>query len=542
MYTRPKGWIERARLARFSLAGITSVIAGPDREEHGKLSPLPGHVAWPLVVTFILWAAALLILRDMTVTHDVVWQMWIARQLLHGAELYGDILELNPPLWFWLGIPFQAAAEALNIPPVQAMILGFFAYIGGVLVLLSRLLRNEVPLRRAGLLLAALVAMVVVPISDFGQREHLALIGALPYVVLVALRVQGRSPGLFLAFTVGLAAAFGFALKHYFIAVPLLLELWLFFAHRKNWKLFRPEIFALCGAAAAYAIAVFLFSPAFFSTLVPMVDLAYHGYQMPLAKLLQQPWVLIWALGAIGLFRMRAAMPPIVIAAMLAFLGFALAYFVQQKGWRYHALPASACLTFAMAAAVTFWDRPWRALRRNPIVPAVGLFPIFVGLLMGPYSNPYAVAVEKALASARPGEAAMMLSVNASLMWPMVEDAKLVWPSRHFTFWMVPAIAHLEAEKATLSLKMAEMAQRIRTQTSDDLLCRPPRLILVDDTEGSAAMYKTGFDILAFFRRDPSFDALFSHYRQTGMIDRFTIYELADDWRPPRPENCRPIY
>jgi hypothetical protein len=40
------------------------------------------------------------LLRAIPLTHDVVWQLWIARQLLQGAEIYRDIWEVNPPLWF----------------------------------------------------------------------------------------------------------------------------------------------------------------------------------------------------------------------------------------------------------------------------------------------------------------------------------------------------------------------------------------------------------------------------------------------------------
>ena len=46
---------------------------------------------------------------------DVIWQMWVARQLLGGTELYSQINEVNPPLWFWMAVPVEAAAQALGI-------------------------------------------------------------------------------------------------------------------------------------------------------------------------------------------------------------------------------------------------------------------------------------------------------------------------------------------------------------------------------------------------------------------------------------------
>ncbi len=40
-----------------------------------------------------------------TVDPDVAWQLWIAHQVNHGGRLYRDMVEVNPPLWFWMALP-----------------------------------------------------------------------------------------------------------------------------------------------------------------------------------------------------------------------------------------------------------------------------------------------------------------------------------------------------------------------------------------------------------------------------------------------------
>src|SRR4051812_38209198 len=64
-----------------------------------------------LVVVFILTA---LHLAD-TVDSDVATQLWIAHQINGGARLYRDIIEVNPPLWFWLALPVDRIATLLNV-------------------------------------------------------------------------------------------------------------------------------------------------------------------------------------------------------------------------------------------------------------------------------------------------------------------------------------------------------------------------------------------------------------------------------------------
>ena len=66
-----------------------------------------GDLAMALAVTVLVtaWRTA------GTVDSDVSWQLWIARQLNGGARLYRDIVEVNPPLWFWMALPVEAVGS-----------------------------------------------------------------------------------------------------------------------------------------------------------------------------------------------------------------------------------------------------------------------------------------------------------------------------------------------------------------------------------------------------------------------------------------------
>ena len=509
--------------------------AGPS--PRGPDASLPA--AWPGLTVGALWIVSYALLFDIPVSHDVVWQMWIARQLSHGATLYGDILEINPPLWFWLALPVERMAGILGVPPVQAMVAAVFAQIGLAIALLARLIDDETDGRRAMILSAALVAFVVVPLPDFAQREHLALVGAIPYLALVSRRRRGMAVAWPLAAAVGAFAAPAFALKHYFVLVPALLEIWLITGTRRAWMPLRPETAVLGLAACLYAAAILALAPEFFEVIVPMVRYAYGGYETALAVQIAKLWVFLWIIAGFAIWYARRSLDSLALAGLIAAAAFCVSYFLQQKGWRYHALPVSATLFFVLSVLLIRLPRGRDGLPRRLAVAAAAILIAFLSLLIGPYENRRAASVETLLADVVPGDTVLMLTANPSSIWPMVEDLGLTWPSRHFAFWMMNAFHAAQAGGSPLSGGLADLADEIRAQTVHDISCNPPRIILVDSFERSLA---PGFDIVSFFETSAGFREIFSHYALSGASGLFTSYRLSGDWTPPRPRDCRTVY
>ncbi len=179
---------------------------------------------WPELTFAVLWLAACAALSVTSLSHDVIWQLWIARQMLGGTDLYTGIIEVNPPLWFWMALPVEWLARATDIPAPRMMVAAMMAFAGLGLALAATLLAHETPRRRAAILFALVLAfLVLLPLPDFAQREHICLFGPMCYVLLAAQCADGRIVSLWQALAVGLLAAAGFALKHYFVVVPVVL-------------------------------------------------------------------------------------------------------------------------------------------------------------------------------------------------------------------------------------------------------------------------------------------------------------------------------
>ncbi len=109
--------------------------------------------------------------------------------------------------------------------PAGAVLTGAVVGLGAVCAwLTARLLETRTAAERLAVLLLAFAVIVVLPAALRGQREQLALIASLPYAALMARQYAGRPVPPALAIVVAVIGAYGFALKHYFVLVPLLLE------------------------------------------------------------------------------------------------------------------------------------------------------------------------------------------------------------------------------------------------------------------------------------------------------------------------------
>ena len=491
---------------RYRTAGIVAAIAR---------KPL-----WPALA---LVAAIVSVRACGSVDADVSWQLWVAHQLNGGARLYRDVVEGNPPLWFWMGMPVDALAQLTHVRSDHVLIALVGCCAALSLAATDRLLRAMPERRRALLLAYAALVLVAMPWLQFAQREHIALIGALPYAALIAARRNGRVASVSLALLVGAGAALGFALKHYFLLVPISLELWLAISLRKAWRPFRPETIAVAAVGIVYAAAFAFFAPDYFSVTLPMLILAYGATGAERAIDLFQPAVLtgLATLALLIAFRgtLRSERTGIAAALIVAAIAFAAAYFIQSKGWSYHAVPLAGCAAIALAASLTAEQKPrFMALA----APALLLLPLWIGAQQAMRHQETSPDVLQAVAGLHPGDSVAFIGTDPAFGWPVTLQRGFRYPSRYSSFWMMRAVVKNEAAGGA-NAGLAEFGRRAVRETVEDFRCDPPKRIIV----ARPPVASSGeFDILAFFHRDPEFSRLLAHYRP---IQRTSVetFELA---------------
>lgn len=494
---------------------------------------------WPEFVVALGCIVTLGLIINIPLSHDVVWQTWIARQVLGGAELYYDILEINPPLWFWMAIPSEALTNLVSLTSKQSIILFVWIYAASALCLFAILIRAQSPSRRMALLTMAATSMLLVTLPYFGQREHYVMIAAIPYTALIAQRIQGQPINWVLALGIAGIAAAGFALKHYFVLIPVVLEFWLLLSLRSKWRPLRTETLMLLACALIYAGAVYLFAPGFFENIIPMVLLAYHGYEVPLWVTFVRPHIFLWCAGSIIFLVLPGRKRPMARGFMLAAFALMIAYFMQQKAWGYHSVAATGLILLGLIAALNPPRGPLLEKLKFAFVALLLVFGLQITLFSGPYKNANLPAITQLLDDTPPQSIVMMLSAHPSTIWPMVDDMGFVWPSRHFAFWMLSTFAQETQKQGALSNDMQALAHQVRVQTAHDLGCNPPDIILVDDHSKSLAR---GLDPIAYFSKNAQFAALFSHYKLGEKRSRFTSYIKDSAWQPADIAACRNIF
>src|SRR5690348_5651478 len=103
------------------MASASTITAEMPARRTGVLARI--LCARPLVTALCVLAIAVVLRSLGSVDADVAWQLWIGRQLNAGAHLYRDIVETNPPLWFWMAMPIERLSALVHLRSDHVLIL-----------------------------------------------------------------------------------------------------------------------------------------------------------------------------------------------------------------------------------------------------------------------------------------------------------------------------------------------------------------------------------------------------------------------------------
>jgi hypothetical protein len=492
-------------------------------------APLGAAASRPLSVAFVITALVTALRLVDTVDSDVAWQLWIAQRIHAGANLYTDIIEVNPPLWFWMALPVDRLATLLHFRPETVLIVAMGGLVALALAATNRLLPHLSAGRRTLLLGYGALILAAMPWMHVGQREQIVMIGTIPYTALVAARREAKPVPAMLAALIGCSAALGFALKHYFLVVPAVLELWLVAGRRRAWRPVRPETLAIAAVGAAYAAAVVLLEGDFLSNVVPLVRLAYGVTGAPGFAYLFGPFAVV-GLATLAFVAAHARLlakrgAPFASALLVAAIASTIIYFLQSKGWLYHAIPLLGCASLALAALLV--ECPAMPASLRVASPALLLLPF--ALAAQDERNPVLPSpdLNNAISGAKAGDTVGFIALEPAVPWSVTLQHEFRYPSRYIGYWMLHAVVGTELA-GRRDPRLAKLGRTVVSQTVDDFRCVPPKWIIIARPRAG----EPGFDILPFFLRDPEFARLLSHYRVRSRTSLET-YELSSPLSRP---------
>ncbi len=322
------------------------------------------------VIVAALVVAALLQSLVIPLDCDVSWLLTASEGVLAGKRLYIDIVEVNPPASVWLYLPMVWLAHLLAVKVEAVVVIVTLALATastwGTARLASGLSRPPAPLPLFAVL--AFVTMVF-PAALFAQREHFALLFALPALTALARAADRRRLGLGQALLVGAAAAMVVIIKPHFALVIIPAAGWAAWRTRSLSGLLTPAISAVA-LVTFYALAVMTFAGAYLA-LVPMLGQLYLPMrETPLRLLLSAMLLSPLSLAVVARALAPRTWPTLSVTLLCGSAGFVVAGLIQGKGYFNHALPGIA---LALVAVIILFSEPSSRPSFRPLLAAATL-------------------------------------------------------------------------------------------------------------------------------------------------------------------------
>ena len=449
------------------------------------------------------------------------------------------MVEVNPPLIVWLYAFPAWLAEVTGARLQLAAMLFLGALLMGCLCwAVAILTRARKPLGDPFVLLAiGAPVLLLLPGLEFGQREHLLIAAALPYLAVLARELAADAPGRGTAIAVGVVAAFGCALKPRYVLPFALLEAYALW--QGPYRL-RASFVAGAATLAAYVVAVLAIEPEYFRNAIPMAFALYGASDVPLLDLLFDSRLVLFAI-AVGcvLFATepirdeRSRLPDV----LLVFAVGALAECVLQgKNWFYHQLPAiiaavlSLCAWTAMRLRGGAWRPGWRYLGPSALaVVALCAFGLGAYERLDPQMR---IALARrtttlerlaSLVRREHAHSYMAFSDWIGLGFPIVNETGVAWASRFDSMWALDGEMWRAARDG-----QAPAEWPVRRWVAADFRHGCPDLVVVDRRNPT--------DYVALLGRvDPEFLRLWRHYVRIASFDGLVVFR-----RVPAASACGP--
>lgn len=475
---------------------------------------------WPFWCAFFVLIAGNFLQGLTFLNHDVAWVLYSSGRLLDGGVFGDDIVAANPPLIWWLSAIPKAFARITGIDSIHVFRFAIFAISVVVLFDLHKSLATHFhSAPTAVILLFFSIFISVGSDRNFGQREHIAALFILPYLLRAA-RVAENGTGRkhwFAATFAGIGVAF----KPHFILIPVLVELYIILRRRRFGHLFRIDVLISTATIVVYLGAVFIWASPYLSIVVPSVSEVYWGFSSsPLLVAVKIiPEILFLSLTFILIYFNR--FPPLSTLFFLTSVGFLGAALLQAKGYSYHIYPITLfylmslmCLTCAKSKVLAMI-----AISMFSSILYTELQPTYRSLVNRTSQGPTGIRIQNVVDVVMdkvPVDGQFFaISTHPFPGFPVANYSNRDWASASNSRIFLPAIVRLRMSGETTStseiLKSAEARERRATLLD---LKNLPSIVIIDVAKRRHAINEIEFDFLEFYLEAAEFRAIWDNYEE----------------------------
>ncbi|SNT24954.1 hypothetical protein [Tropicimonas sediminicola] len=482
-------------------------------------SALLASLLYPAAVSVLF----VVIYWNRMLSHDVAVYVLAARDWLDGAVLYRDVIDINPPLNFYLTVPAILLSDLLNLSPDNGAYVAFALLVFASLHWCFRILHDEQGMtpRDAGLMtLAVGFSLLVSARFEQIQRDGLLLVFMMPWL-LSQLGPRPNAPGILRTVFFGI----GVCLKPYFIVFPLMMTAYQVLRQRSSRPILSPSNLTLLAVGLSYGAFVALVHPLYFSDVVPRAREVYGNISAaPEFIRMRLQLAGLPVLGMVLVLALRARALPVGTGVFLTGVLASLAsYLWQGKGFGYHLYPFF-CFTFLTAFWVLFRGEGLR-VQKVACIFTVGAI-LFGFTRMGFYHDK-GIEDVVAMTEGLPAQSIWVLSTDSAAGPGAALAMRRSWAVRYPHNWVAPGVvdgrARTDCDQTPAACARYDELHRLNaSQYATDLLEKRPGIAVIDKRR--YFFEDKDFDWYAYMSVAPEFTEAMGRYELHASSENFDVY------------------
>lgn len=503
-------------------------------QQHKKNYYLIGSV---LIISLLAWLLQSAILLNW----DVSWLLHATRRLLAGGTFSHDFPDMNPPMIMYLYSPVVIFNKIFS----SNIIVTFRAYIfliAAISFYFCNLLSYHIFSPRDRILstiflITLAFVYLILPAYEFGQREHVMTLLTMPYFLLIATRLKGNKISLSFAIIIGVLAGLGFAIKPYFLAAFVFVELYYVIKCKYLFSFFRPETICIILISPLYALSIFLLQPDYLSIVVPLaarnyyVGFGYAWYHLfftPIAYICYFVTFLAIFLNQINSYRQLCTI------LLIATYGFFLAYLVQRTYWYYHILPAYSLAVLLFAFLFSVFTLEQHAKKKTLVITSGIIISILMATQVSLIFYRSLLYKEKLstlisfIQNHAENQPIYFFTTTTTYEFPMIDYTRAYPASRYAFLGWIPGL--LKREQLSQDSHIIEDKNYYIDVVAEELTINKPKYVFIDEKKIKSNIENYDFDYLKYFSNNEKFNQAWKeyHYVTTLHEDRsydFSVYE-----------------
>ena len=460
--------------------------------------------------------------------------------MINGKILYKDFFEVNMPFIIYFTQISVLLSKLLNVNLVTGLNIFNFSCALIILIMCYKIVALQTDYKKRLILpifitYAALIVPLTFPTTEFGQKEHIFMLFALPYLVNFILK--GKISKLQV-----LLLCFGLMIKPFFLVIYIAVTI-IRILHKENYL---SEFLFIAFSQISYYAALKLMHPEYFNTIIPIALESYVHLNITDETLSSR----LYYFYILSLFTIFNYILPIIISSfvpnpsankLLPLLAATLLIvLMQNKFFWYHYIPfiTIAILYFGFIFInETLLNNLQKFLKTVILV-------LILGCMIGNFSQTYEMYNNQnniiknifpqmfELLSRYKSEKVLLLSPFMSPTFPIESYLNFEWDMRQHSMQILEGLFKypdkIDYNGKTMNYVVNDVTQALKQMPKVVIVLRP-QLDHLSNKWLMLFFFKAGQDYISFFSKNNDFKLLWKNYSlKSQIINYYASYDIFE--------------